>query len=242
MVYDPAAGQYAVYNRELADMRRSPCSTFKIVSSLMGLESGVIPAGDSVRTWSGERFWNEDWNRDIGFEEAFRTSCIWYFREVIDELGPEAVQRELEWLEYGNCDISDWEGFINTNNGKMALRGFWVESSLKISAMEQVRVMERIFGENSQYQVQTLEQLAEVMELTGREETELTIYGKTGMGKVDGITVDSWYTGFAGMPEGRVYFSVYLGQTDGMEVSSMRAREIAVQVVEDFARKGIRAD
>ncbi len=238
VVFDPAAGEYAVYNRELADTRRSPCSTFKIVSSLVGLESGVIPAGDSVRTWSGEHFWNEDWNRNIGFEDAFRTSCIWYFRDVIDELGPETVQKELDRLEYGNCDISDWEGLINTNNGKMALRGFWVESSLKISAMEQVNVMDRIFGESSRYQAQTLEQLKAVMKLTGWEELPFTIYGKTGMGKTDGITVDSWYTGFA-EAQGRVmYFCVYLGRTDGMEVSSDRAREIAVRVLSDYYEAG----
>lgn len=234
VIYDPAAGQYAVYNRELADTRRSPCSTFKIISSLIGLESGVIPAGDTVRTWSGEHFWNEDWNRDIGFEDAFRTSCIWYFRDVIDQLGPEAVQQELDRLKYGNRDISDWEGLSNTSNNKKALRGFWVESSLKISAMEQVDVMERIFGENSMYGAQTLEQLKSVMRLSGSEDPDIPIYGKTGTGKTDGVTVDSWYTGFAVTPDNVIYFCVYLGRTDGMEVSSARAREIAVQVVSDY--------
>lgn len=233
VLFDPAAGEYLVYNRELADTRRSPCSTFKIISSLMGLEAGVIPDGDSVRPWSGEQFWNEEWNRDIGFEEAFCTSCIWYFRDVIDDLGPETVQKELDRLGYGNCDISDWEGLSNTNNGKMALRGFWVESSLKISPMEQVNVMERIFGENSQYRALTLEQLKAVMKLNGREEEKFPVYGKTGTGKVDAVTVDSWYTGFAGASDRIIYFCVYLGRTDGMEVSSARAREIAVRLLSD---------
>ena len=61
-------------------------------------------------SWSGEEFWNEDWNKDIDFEEAFRTSCVWYFREVIDEIGKERMQEALDTLSYGNCDISDWEG------------------------------------------------------------------------------------------------------------------------------------
>ena len=135
VVYDPAAFRFEVYNEELARTRRSPCSTFKIISSLTALETGIIEPGDSVRRWSGEVFWNEKWNRDIDidFPEAFRESCVWYFREVIDEIGLERMQEELERLAYGNCDLSDWEGRQNTNNNNRALTGFWLESSLMIS-------------------------------------------------------------------------------------------------------------
>lgn len=55
------------------------------------------------------------------------------------------IQEELNRLEYGNCDISDWEGRLNTNNSNPVLTGFWIESSLLISPKEQVEVMEHIF-------------------------------------------------------------------------------------------------
>ena len=42
VIYDPAENCYQIYNRELANTRRSPCSTFKIISSLIGLEHGII--------------------------------------------------------------------------------------------------------------------------------------------------------------------------------------------------------
>ena len=47
------------------------------------------------------------------------------------------MQKELDKLQYGNCDISDWEGRLNTNNSNRALTGFWIESSLMISPKEQ---------------------------------------------------------------------------------------------------------
>lgn len=269
VLYDPEENTCQVYNEELADTRRSPCSTFKIISSLTALESGVLDPEDSVRPWSGETFWNSDWNRDIGFSDAFRTSCVWYFRALIDDIGPERMQEELDRLQYGNCDISDWEGRQNTNNNNRALTGFWIESSLKISPMEQVQVLERIFGSRSEYSPETVETLKQVMFLEGLsakentlagdtaveentlaenttveenapaantaagEKPELRIYGKTGMGKANGVTVDAWFTGFADCAGQRMYFCVYLGETPNADVSSTKAREIAVDILSD---------
>ncbi len=234
VIYDPSASRYTIYNQELAETRRSPCSTFKIISSLIALEHGIIIPEDSTRTWSGETFWNEDWNKDIDFREAFRTSCVWYYRQVIDDIGKEMMQEELDKLQYGNCDISDWEGRLNTNNSNRALTGFWIESSLLISPKEQAEVMERIFGSKSDYSEETRNELKQVMLVPEEGETDISIYGKTGMGKADGVAVDAWFTGFAESENGDVYFCVRLGETDGMNVSSTLAKEIAMKLVSDY--------
>ena len=92
VVYHAACGQYQIYNLESALIPRSPCSTFKIISSLTALEEGIIRPENSLREWSGEIFWKESWNGDIDFREAFRESCVWYFREIINEIGPERVK------------------------------------------------------------------------------------------------------------------------------------------------------
>ena len=52
-----------------------------------------------------------------------------------------------------------------------------------------------------------------------------------GMGKAHGIVVDSWSTGFADSGDKRIYFCVHLGETDDANVSSAKAREIAVKIV-----------
>ncbi len=233
VIYDVSALRLHIYNRALAETRRSPCSTFKIISSLIALENGVIDLEDSTRKWSGEVFWNEKWNKDIDFSGAFRESCVWYFREIIDEIGPELMQEELNRLSYGNCDISDWEGRLNTNNNNRALTGFWLESSLGISPKEQTEVMERIFGEASVYSEAVREELKKVMLVEGRTESEISVYGKTGMGKLDGITVDAWFAGFAENAGRSVYFCVYLGRTDGKNATSTAAKEIAIRLLTD---------
>lgn len=234
VVYDATNQQYTIYNRDLAVTESSPCSTFKIISSLIALENGIIEPENSTRTWSGEIFWNEDWNKDIDFPEAFRTSCVWYYRQVIDDIGQDLMKRELDRLQYGNCDISDWEGRLNTNISNRALTGFWIESSLLISPVEQVEVMERIFGDNSAYSEETQAELKQVMLLPEIDGTDITIYGKTGMGKANGIVVDAWFTGFAESTTGKIYFCVRLGRSDGMNVSSQLAKEIATKVVSNY--------
>ncbi len=222
VIYDASNRRYTMYNSEMALARRSPCSTFKIIiSSLIALENGVIMLEDSARTWSGEVFWNEDWNKDIDFKEAFRTSCVWYYRQVIDDIGQDVMQKELDRLSYGNCDISDWEGRLNTNNNNRALTGFWIESSLLISPKEQAEVMERIFGENSEYSEVTRNELKQVMLVSEQDRADICIYGKTGMGKAEGVVVDAWFTGFAEGTKGNIYFCVHLGRTDNRNVSSL---------------------
>ncbi len=242
VVYDADENGYQIYHQELALTQRSPCSTFKIISSLIALENEIIRPDDSTRTWSGEIFWNEEWNQDIDFSQAFRTSCVWYFREVIDEIGKDLMQEELDKLQYGNCDISDWEGRLNTNNSNPALTGFWIESSLLISPREQVEVMERIFGDTSEYSEETINQLKQVMLVPEENEAGISIYGKTGMGKANGVVIDSWFTGFAEAKDKRIYFCVYLGETEDQNVSSAKAKEIAIQIVSDYLGSENEAD
>ncbi len=181
VVYDVSALRFMVYNSELAQTRRSPCSTFKIISSLAALEHGVIDPADSVRQWSGEVFWNEKWNKDMDFGEAFRDSCVWYFREVI----------------------------------------------------------ERIFGEASSYSEQARDYLKEVMLVEEQSDAKLSIYGKTGMGKAEGIVADAWFAGFAQGEGDSLYFCVYLGRTDDKNVTSTAAKEIAIRLVSDYGKANL---
>lgn len=198
------------------------------------MENGILQPENSTRIWSKEPYRNEDWNRDIDFFDAFRSSCVWYFREIIDEIGKDRMQSALNELQYGNCDISDWEGRLNTNQSNPALTGFWIESSLLISPREQVDVMERIFGDDSIYSEESINRLKQVMLLPESAESDIAVYGKTGMGKAHGIVVDAWYTGFADMSDKRIYFCVHLDETDNQNASGAKAREIAVKLVSDY--------
>ena len=68
--------------------------------------------------------------------------------------------------------------------------------------------MERIFGDNTYYSEETLEQLKQVMLLSEQSDDNISIYGKTGMGMAYSTVVDAWYTGFADIANKSIYFCV----------------------------------
>ena len=131
VLYNPASGQYSLYQPQLCETRFSPYSTFKIISACMGLHTGILEDENSHMRYSGAQYPVPAWNADLSLQEAFQSSCVWYFRQVIDALGQEQVAQELEALSYGNCDVSEWAG--SGINPLPDLNGFWLGASLKIS-------------------------------------------------------------------------------------------------------------
>ncbi len=230
--YSPMNNLYKVYNLEASKEQRSPCSTFKIASTLAALEYGIITEDNSLRLWSGEEFWNSSWNKDISLDEAFKVSCVWYYRMLIDEIGQDRMQSFINSLEYGNKDISDWEGKLNQNNNNRALTGFWIEASLKISPYEQVEMLERIFGSATIFTNENITVLKRIM-FVEQDVTPIKIYGKTGYGKQKNVSLDSWFVGMFENDSELEYFAIHLSESENPEVTSAYAKSIAIQMIAD---------
>lgn len=224
VVYDPQAEQYTIYNEELCKERVSPCSTFKIAAALIGLKNGAVESMDSQMGYDGTRYPAAAWNEDLTLKEAFQSSCVWYFRKLIDKVGQDEVRRELKALHYGNCDVSQWQG--SGCNPLPELNGFWLESSLQISPLEQVKILSRIFEGQTSYEARDIAVLRELM-LT--EERGGTVYGKTGTG----TTGIGWFTGFCEQNGGRLYFAVCLRGSNSAQANGKLAEGIAVRILQN---------
>lgn len=174
--------------------------------------------------YDGTDYGNSDWNGDLTLEEAFQKSCIWYFREVIDSVGKDKIQEELRGLQYGNCDISEWNG--SNINPMEKINGFWLDSSLKISPLEQVKVLARIFEGQSDYGSDNIEILKGIM-LVDENDTQ-KVYGKTGTSG----NGEAWFVGFSESNGERKYFAIYLNDSGQREqVSGSKAKEIALDIL-----------
>lgn len=216
--YNPSKYEY-VYNEDLIDTRFTPNSTFKIVSTLMGLNEGIIETTDSKMQYNGTTYWYDLWNENLTLEEAFQTSCVWYYHQMLYQVPRETVQEQLNLLSYGNSSISQWEG--NGTNSKEDLNGFWLNSSLKISPKEQVLVLEQIFEYNTIYEPKHIELLKTVMDTKTQ-----SVYAKTGSGGGQ-----AWYVGFIEQEDDIIYFAIFI-EDEG--VSGALAKEISFSIIKDL--------
>jgi len=224
VIYSPVQKEYLFFNEDMCRQEESPYSTFKIVSALLGLQNGVIVDKSSTMGYDGTDYGNSEWNGDLTLEEAFQKSCIWYFREVIDSVGNDKIQQELNELQYGNSDISEWNG--SNINPMEKLNGFWLDSSLKISPVEQVEVLEKIFEGQNDYDSGNIEILKRIMLVD--ENDRQKIYGKTGTGG----NGKAWFVGFSESNGERKYFAIYLDDIEKKEqVSGNKVKEIALEIL-----------
>lgn len=224
VIYDEASNTYFLYDKEKCEKEVSPLSTFKIVSALAGLENSVLEDQTSTMEYSGVKYPIDAWNSNLTLKEAFETSCVWYFRQVVDMVGQEDIRAMLEEIQYGNCDISEWNG--SEINSLPELNGFWLESSLEISPKQQVVTLNHIFGSENNFNADHLEELKSIMYIAELDHGGL--YGKTGSG-TDG---NAWFVGFIEENDNKIYFAIYLDDVQNKEVvSGNKAKEIAISIL-----------
>src|SRR3978361_1000903 len=64
-LFDNGQGNFTIYNlKRYRDSSFTPASTFKIVNSLIGLQTGVISDENMVIRWDSINRWHHDWNKE----------------------------------------------------------------------------------------------------------------------------------------------------------------------------------
>lgn len=208
VMLDPGNNKSILFNREQCEKRLSPCSTFKIPNSLIGLETGVIKDENHLVKWDGTRYPYEPWNRDHILRSAVSNSVVWYFQELASKVGEERMKKYVHELHYGNEDISG------------GLTKFWLGSSLKISAEEQVDFLCKLYRNELPFSQRSVDITRKIIIL---DETDERIFrGKTGSGTIlqeDGKVKSSlgWFIGWVERkePKGARVFAVNIEGGDG---------------------------
>ncbi len=225
LLYTPQKNIIKIYNEPLAHTQFSPFSTFKIASTLLGLENGIVQSKASKMQYNGTKYWLEAWNKDVNLQEAFQYSCVWYYHQLVYKLTPQTVTKFLRKLGYGNENISAWHG--NGNNKIKELNGFWLDSSLKISPVEQVQVLYNIFEGKTDILPAHVTLLQEVMfqgTFQKKSGDTYTLYAKTGAnGKGK-----SWFVGFIQRAQEKTYFAFFV---DDARSDMSYAKQVALEVI-----------
>ena len=175
-------GKVTVYNMALDTVRFTPASTFKIVNSLIGLEIGRITDEKMLIKWDGVKRWNEDWNKDLTMEEAFKVSAVPYYQQVARLIGKDTMQHWIDSIQYGNKKIGN------------RIDSFWLDNSLKISADEQLGLVKRLYFDQLPFQKRTQQIVRDVM--IQEDNSLYKLCYKTGWGFDEQNNNIGWVTGW----------------------------------------------
>ncbi|MCE3237820.1 MAG: penicillin binding protein transpeptidase protein [Gammaproteobacteria bacterium] len=117
--------------------RMTPASTFKVPLSLMVFDQKLITQ-NTIFQWDGKDKGLAAWNQNQTPQTWLKNSVVWVSQILAPQLGLEKIKLYLKKFHYGNQDFS---GDPGQNNGVIHA---WLNSSLKISADEQLTFMKAL--------------------------------------------------------------------------------------------------
>ncbi len=191
VLYDAANDSWQIYNETQAATRHSPLSTYKIYSALLALESGIISPSQSYLPWDGQERQYPAWNTGQTLGTAMEHSATWYFQALDQQAGHEAVREYIKEIGYGNQKIGN------------DLSTYWGDSTLKISPVEQVELLQKFYHNAFGFSPENIEAVKRSICLSVTEQG--TMYGKTETAEENGKNVFGWFIGYL-EKEGHVYF------------------------------------
>lgn len=222
VLYDMKADAWSIYNMERAALRVSPDSTYKIYDALFGLEASVITPDNSFMEWNGERYSFQEWNTDQTLQSAMRSSVNWYFQAIDKQMGASAISHYIREIGYGNEDTDG------------NLSAYWLESSLKISPLEQVELLQKLYENSFGFRLENINSVKDSILLSSSETRKF--YGKTGTGCIDGKDINGWFVGYVESPDNTWFFAANISADDKATGSSAAGITMSILSGMDIAR------
>ncbi|KZN44575.1 penicillin-binding transpeptidase domain-containing protein [Pseudoalteromonas luteoviolacea] len=198
VVYSEQSDKWQVINKSRAERAFSPFSTYKIPNTLILLEQNKIDTKTTYQVntnvYSPEKWWPKAWHQEkIVLKEAFSYSVLPLYQDWTNTLSKPDIKTYLSQFDYGNQDI----------NGP--LDGFWLNSSLQVSAFEQVEFLRRLDAKSLGLSEQTYQTFESIFLQESRPDYQL--YAKTGTGPIARKTYIGWYVGKIENAQGTHYFA-----------------------------------
>ena len=218
VLYDLENDIWSIHDIEHATLRVAPDSTYKIYDALFGLEEGVITPEDSFIAWNGKNYPFETWNSDQTLQSAMTSSVNWYFQAIDEQLASTNIHNYIQQIGYGNENVS---GRLST---------YWLESSLKISPVEQVKLLTKLQNNSLGFSSENINAVKDAICLSSSDAG--TFYGKTGTGRVDGQDVNGWFIGYIETADNTYFFATNIGADS--DATGGNATEITMSILSDM--------
>ncbi len=193
-LYDMKNDKYYYHDSARCNKEYIPASTFKIPNSLFSLDAGAVKDENEKIKWDGKDRNREEWNQDTDMKMAFKNSTVWFYQECARRIGEKKMQHFVDTLNYGNKNIG---GGIDK---------FWLEGAIRITAMQQITLLKRIYDNKVPFSQRNIDILKSIMIM---EKTDnYTLRAKTGTMPSDtGIGV-AWYVGYITNKDNTYFFAL----------------------------------
>lgn len=218
VLYDLNNDTWIIHNMEHASLRTSPNSTYKIYDALLGLEAGIITPEKSAMAWNEVDYPFESWNADQNLDSAMAFSVNWYFQSIDRQLGASAVKDYIQKIGYGN------------RNTDADLSFYWLESALKISPIEQVQLLTKLYADSFDFKPENVDAVKKSILLTSSANGNF--YGKTGTGRVNENDINGWFIGYIETDDSTYFFATNIQSTE--KATGSKASEISLSILSDL--------
>lgn len=192
------------YNRDRNTTPFLPASTFKILNSLISLETGVIANDLAVLTWDGVERSFPTWNRDLNLRTAFQVSAVWFYQVLARRVGHEPMQQWVTDTNYGNQTIGSAEE-IDT---------FWLTGDIRITPQQQIQFLRRLYNNELPFSERTVATVKDIMIV--EQTPDYTIRAKTGWALAQKI---GWYVGYVEQNNNVYFFATNIDMPDDVDPS-----------------------
>ncbi|MBO0935895.1 class D beta-lactamase [Fibrella sp. HMF5335] len=201
LLLDVSANQLTAYRPDECRRGTLPGSTFKMVNTLIGLETGNLAGPETVIAWDGVKRFVPDWNRAHTLESAFRGSVIPYYQELARRIGLNDMRSYLDKVKFGHMVVS-----------RATLDQFWLTGSSTVSLVDQVYFLQNLLAGAVPFSADNRAILRFLMRTESTPAYKL--FAKTGwvgFGRNEGLpapltpTDYGWYVGYLDRADGRQF-------------------------------------
>lgn len=219
MIYDSNSDRVFQHNLQRNKTPFLPASTFKILNSLISLETRVISDEIAVLTWDGISREIPAWNRDLNMREAIKISAVWFYQVLARKVGHDRMQEWVTQVGYGNQQIGDREDIDQ----------FWLQGELRITPEEQIQFLQRLYNDDLPFSERSISIVKDILIM--EKTPDYTITGKTGLVSV--APKVGWYVGYVEKGENVYFFATNI---DIRNESDIAARvELTRRCLQDLA-------
>ena len=204
LIYDQNQDRVYQHNPERNETAFLPASTFKILNSLVALETGIINDDIAILTWDGTERIVPAWNRDLNMRTAFNLSAVWFYQVLARRIGHERMQQWVADANYGNQTIGRPEE-IDT---------FWLEGDLRTTPQEQIQFLRQLYESDLPFSAETLALVKDIMVV--EKTPNYTIRAKSGwigFGEPEQEQI-GWYVGYVEQNDNAYFFATNIDIRD----------------------------